>query len=36
MLDVLQHADSRDAALVHFARAVTPDEARTLRRALET
>jgi predicted transcriptional regulator len=35
MLDVLQHADSRDAALAHFARVVTPDEARTLREALD-
>jgi predicted transcriptional regulator len=35
MLDVLQHADSRDAALVHFARAVSADEAQTLRAALE-
>ena len=34
MLDVLQHTDSRDAALVQFARAVTADEARTLRNAL--
>ncbi len=34
MLDVLHDADSRDAALVQFARAVTADEARTLRDAL--
>lgn len=34
MLDVLDNAGSRDAALVHFARAVSDDEARTLREAL--
>ena len=34
MLDVLGQTDSRDAALVHFARSVSADEARTLRQAL--
>jgi predicted transcriptional regulator len=34
MLDVLDLAGSRDAALVHFARSVTAEEARTLRTAL--
>jgi predicted transcriptional regulator len=34
MLDVLEQAGSRDATLVHFARAVSADEAKTLRDAL--
>jgi predicted transcriptional regulator len=34
MLGVLSQADSRDAALIHFARSVTPDEANALRAAL--
>lgn len=35
MLDALDLAGSRDAALVRFARSVTGDEAQVLRRALE-
>ena len=35
MLDVLDQAGSRDAALVQFARSVSDDEARTLRAALD-
>jgi predicted transcriptional regulator len=34
MLDVLGQTDSRSATLVHFARAVSAEEAHTLRRAL--
>ena len=35
MQQALGQADDREAALQHFARAVTPDEAAALRRALE-
>lgn len=35
MLGVLEQADSRDAALVHFARSVSAGEAQTLRDALD-
>jgi predicted transcriptional regulator len=35
MLDALDQAGSRDAALVRFVRSVTGDEARVLRRALD-
>ena len=35
MQQALGQADDREAALQHFARAVTPDEAEALRRALE-
>jgi predicted transcriptional regulator len=35
MLDVLEQTDGRDAALVHFARSVSAEEARILRAALD-
>jgi predicted transcriptional regulator len=35
MQEALGQADDREAALQHFARAVTPEEAEALRRALE-